>query len=293
MTTLLAGDLTLDLAPEVGGSVAAFRKGKIDLMRPLTSEARARRDPLGVAMFPMVPHANIIAGNRFSFEGETFVYEQNLARQRFNVHGTGWQSPWLVESAGASEAVLRLDRPHDPCPYAAQQRFVLTPAGLSVTTRVTNSGGRRAPFGFGQHPWFPRDPDVTLAFEAGHFWMEGPDHIATERLRTPPELDFVHPRGLPSSWRNNCYGSWVGRAEIRFPSRGLGLTIEADPVFKHLMFYADPTQTFFCLEPQTNAVCAFNKIDRDRDEDLGLIILEPGASAEGTMTFTPFDIEGS
>lgn len=290
MLKLVAGDLSAELEPEVGGSLASFRKGTIDLMRPLSAEARARRDPIGVAMFPMVPYPNIIVGNQFAFEGEVLAFEQNLPTQRLHVHGTGWQSPWTVDSSSASEAVLRLARPDAPAPYEASQRFAVTPEGLRVTTTVTNTGARRTPMGFGQHPWFPRDRDVTLEFEAGHFWMEGLDHVATERLSTPPELDFSDPRPLPGTWRNNCYGTWSGRADIRFPSRGVGLRIEADPIFKHLMFYADPAQPFFCLEPQTNAVGAFNKAGQDAREDLGLIILEPGASAEGTIYFKPYDI---
>jgi len=56
------------------------------------------------------------------------------------------------------------------------------------------------------------------------------------------------------------------------------------------MLYADPTQPYFCLEPQTNAVCAFNKLGRYSEADLGVIVLEPGAAAEGSMTFTPFPL---
>ena len=63
-------------------------------------------------------------------------------------------------------------------------------------------------------------------------------------------------------------------------------------IFKHLMLYADPARRDFCLEPQTNAVCAFNMIDEDLgDTDLGVIVLAPGDSAGGTMTFTPIEGE--
>ena len=44
-----------------------------------------------------------------------------------------------------------------------------------------------------------------------------------------------------------------------FLSRGLRLTMSAEPVFKHLMIYADPQQPYFCVEPQTNASGAFNR----------------------------------
>ena len=79
LVTLMAGDLVVELAPEIGGSVASFRTcqfGKIvDLMRPMSEKARVNRNPGGAAMFPMVPFANRIAGNRFSFEGHTYQFE--------------------------------------------------------------------------------------------------------------------------------------------------------------------------------------------------------------------------
>ena len=55
-------DLVLDLAPETGGSVASFRRagpsGLVNLMRPMSEEARVSRNPGGASMFPMVPFAN-------------------------------------------------------------------------------------------------------------------------------------------------------------------------------------------------------------------------------------------
>ena len=75
---------------------------------------------------------------------------------------------------------------------------------------------------------------------------------------------------------------------MRFPARGVGLTIAADPVFGHLMFYAEPKLPVFCLEPQTNASCAFDRAGGFDDPDEGVIVLEPGASAGGSLRFTPF-----
>ena len=71
------------------------------------------------------------------------------------------------------------------------------------------------------------------------------------------------------------------------PTHRLAL-IEADPVFGHLMLYADPERPFFCLEPQSNTPCAFNRIEAGRDEGMGTIVLEPGQSVEGMIRFYPF-----
>ena len=287
---LLAGLLRVGLTPEIGGSVAYFRTGDVDLMRPLSAESKARGDVLGVAMFPMIPYANRIVNNEFTFGGREWKVQADNPPERFNLHGTAWKSAWTVERCSVAEAMLTLDyiSKDEPYSYHASQYFGLSCDHPTVTTTIVNRGDWAMPFGFGQHPWFERDPDVTVAFRASQFWLEGPDYVATEPLKTPPELDFSAARKLPGTWRNNNYGGWDGSAEIRFPSRGVGLHIYADPIFGHLMLYADPSQPFFCLEPQTNAACGLNRIGGQRDPELGLIVLQPGNSTTGSLSFTPF-----
>ncbi len=292
MGEIARGDLSLGLAPEIGGSVAWFRKGGKDLMRPLGGDDRARRSVVGAAMFPMAPYANRIADNAFTFEGRTYCFPQNNPPEKFNVHGTAWHLPWSERRLAEDKAVLELVHiaPDEPYSYAAHQRFTLSPEALTVETGIENRGERRMPFGFGQHPWFLRDPDVEVRFDAAVFWIEGWDNVASERIATPPELSFATRRRLPKARRNNCYGLWDGTAEIVWPSRQIGLRITADPIFKHLMFYADPARPTFCLEPQTNSVCAFNMPEEQADYDLGTIVLAPGEKARGAMQFTPLEV---
>jgi aldose 1-epimerase len=286
MIELAAGDLTLTLAPKIGGSIAAFRKGGIDIMRPLSPERAAKGDVLGVASFPMLPYANRIDGNAFTFDGVEYRFEPNNGTERFNVHGTGWQSEWQVEEVSETTALLTLERrvAGEPFQYRATQLFELTPEGLTLTTSLENLGPVRMPFGFGHHPWFERDADVELRFNAGHFWLEAPEGVAGSRIRLAPELDFSNGAPLPSHWRNNCYSGWDGVAELRFPTRGVTLTITADPIFENLMLYADPKQSFFCLEPQTNVPCAVNKLAAG-EPDLGVVVLGPGEGVEGVVRF--------
>ena len=290
--SLGAGELGLDLVPAIGGSVASFRLGDIELMRPLSAADRVAGNVLGVAMFPMTPYANRIAGNRFDFRGKSYTVAANNPPERFNVHGTGWHRPWRVTEQSATEARLELEVIEAGAAYAyrASQHFVLTPEALSVTLTIANAGAEVMPFGFGLHPWFERDADVTLQFSARRFYLEEPEGVSGNPVTLPPELDFASARPLPRGWRNNDHGGWDGVATLRFPGRGVGLTLRADPVFKHLMLYADPTRPYFCVEPQSNAAGAFNRPGGLDDPEQGVIVLEPGASAEGTVRFEPFRI---
>lgn len=292
---LKAGELAVELAPRIGGSVASFQRrgsqGIVHLMRPMTEAAWVSADPAGAAMFPMVPYANRMAGDRFDFEGQSYQFKKQSGESS-SIHGSGWRSAWTVHYSNAQSAELTLEHlPSDePYSYSAFQRFCLSDDRLMVTIGVTNRGANPLPFGFGQHPFWDREPEVTIRFRATQFWIEGPDSMPTDRIVTSPELDFSQGGRLPDRWRNNCYGGWDGHAEISFPRRGTGLRIEAGPLFRHLMLYSDPQKTFFCLEPQTHVAGAFNRVERNKDDDLGVFVLDPGESTEEAVSFIPFSI---
>jgi aldose 1-epimerase len=290
---LCAGDLSVELIPELGGSVASFRKrsGKrlIDLMRPLSESAQRNWDPTGAALFPMLPYTNRIGNNRFDFEGRTYLFEPNCPGQRFNLHGTGWLARWTVACASPASAELTLDHvaPTEPYSYSAFERFVLTEQWLAITLGITNRGQHAMPFGFGLHPSWNREPGMTLRFRSMYFWVESPQHIATHRISTPIELDFSAARPLPDTWRNNCYSEWDGAAEISFPCAGLAVRIEAERIFRHLMLYCDPDKSDFCLEPQTHAAGALNRIGIEGTQGSDLFVLQPGECVKGAVSFVP------
>ena len=72
LISLHAGHLVLELAPEVGGAIAAFyqlRDGvRFDWLRPASAKALQKREPEGMASFPLVPFCNRIRNGRAVFE---------------------------------------------------------------------------------------------------------------------------------------------------------------------------------------------------------------------------------
>jgi aldose 1-epimerase len=278
LVDLAAGPLAVSLAPGIGGSIAALRLDGVDLLRPLSETHRRTGNVLGVASFPMIPFANRIGGNAFTFEGRTVRFAANNPPEIFHVHGTAWHRPWTVVSSDGSSATLAL----------AEQQFRLADGDLSLATTVTNTGAERMPFGFGHHPWFPREDGVTIAFGATHFHLNEPEFMIGKRIALPPELSFGAPRPPPDFWLCSDYGGWDGSATVRFARRGLGLTLRGDAVYRHLMVYADPALDVFCLEPQTNASCAFNRPGGFDDPLDNVIVLAPGESMSGTLSFSPF-----
>lgn len=292
MTRLAAGALSLELRPELGGAVGAFRlaraDGPFDLMRPLSVPAGRASDALYAGMFPMLPFANCIRDNRFGFAGRDYAVKPNMAGARLNYHGSGWQSPWSVARADerSAELLLTAGRVDDVYAFEGRQVFTLDADGLTVETEVTNRGERTMPFSFGQHPWFPTRGRVLTRFTATRFWHEDEAGHADRLLPILLDADFTALRAPPSEYRNVCYAGWERRAEIVWPDAGVLLDLSADPVFGHLMFHVPPGgQPVFCLEPQSNAPCGFDGLEQGRIA-AGVHILAPGASVAGTLRFS-------
>src|SRR4028118_2023587 len=67
--TLSKGDLTLAVAPSIGGAIAGFWRNGLALMRETPEQAL--RDGLVrlTSSYPLIPYSNRIAQGRFSFHG--------------------------------------------------------------------------------------------------------------------------------------------------------------------------------------------------------------------------------
>jgi aldose 1-epimerase len=292
LIALAAGPLAVELAPEIGGCVASFKllceKRWIDLMRPMEAASLRQRDATCAAMFPLVPYANRIASNRFEFAGRTHFFQPNFPRQPLNLHGSGWHSSWEPIQVTDTSARLVLDHHEasDPYSYVAEQHFKLAPNELAVRTTVRNTGSQSMPFGIGQHPFWPKGPETQLRFKATHFGVEGPEHLPIDCIDVPAPFDFSTGRELPHRWCNNDYGGWDGKAEIELLHLGVGIRIEADSIFGHVMLYNDPDASFFCLEPQTHVAGALNRLNDTAPEELGVTVLDPGGSLKGSVSYT-------
>ncbi len=284
---LTAGRLVLELTPELGGSVAAFQHDGVDLMRPLRVPRGAAPHALHSGMFPMLPFANSLRDNRFSIDGRTYEVAPNMSGARLNYHGGGWQRPWRLGDTTANRCTLLLDMTEDATGYAysAEQEFTLSPDRLNVRVAVTNRGAQRMPFGLGLHPWFPRHGDARAAFSANEVLLEDEAFQAVSLAPIPAAQNFRDGLEPPRAYQNRCYATWNGRARIDWKTLGLGLTIEADPVFQHLMFHvpAHDVETF-CLEPQSNRTSAFDGVGTPSAAP-GVHILAPDETLAGRVNF--------
>lgn len=293
-----AGDLHADIAPQVGGALAAFFSAAEGApaqhwLRPASAQALAARQPLGMASFPLVPWCNRIRDGRFEWNGRQVALAPNYEDSPHTLHGIGWQRPWQVVGRGPQvlELALEVDgRGEWPFPFEARQRYQLDAAGLSITVAVRNTGGETMPAGIGHHPYLPnlrQGEGTQVQAEVRAMWLG-------DAQAMPLALDPAHPavRALRAGLRLNAFDldnnfSGFGRSAVaRWPD-GSGLQMDAEPPFDFFVLYCPQDKPFFCMEPVSNCTDWPNLRGRYGRDDLGGTALAPGETLHGTLRLRP------
>lgn len=269
---LTAGALTLDLRPEVGGSIAAFRAGDEPLMRTAPDDYA---DVLESACFPLVPYSNRVRDGRFVFRGREVRLSPNLPPQKHPLHGMSWRAPWRVEAATSARAELVHDHAPGEWPWAyrAVQRFALDPDGLSCELECENTSDEAMPCGLGLHPYFPADAQTVLDLRTTGVWTIDAE-IMPVRLEPSTGRYDLRDRRIEGADLDNGYEGWDGAAALRWPDRGLALRTTA-PDVSRFQVYAPKEGGVICAEPVTHANGALNRPEADWAAH-GLKVLEPG-----------------
>lgn len=285
--SLQTDQIALELVPAVGGSVARmdFIGGgaRVPVMRPMPAESTA---PGEAALFPLVPWSNRIDGGGFASGGRFWPIAPNSAGDPRPIHGYGWLEPWDVVERSGTDAALACAHDDGVFIYSSRLEFRLDAKTCTIAIAVRNTGPRAMPFGLGLHPWFPRTAATRLHAPASGVWHESPGHLPTVHGPVPPDWDFSAPRPLASTWANNGFTGWCGRATIYQPDAGLALAMTADPVFGQYILYTPTDAAVFCLEPVSHMVDAHN---RAPDQ---LAQLAPGESLSGAVRFDVLDLRG-
>lgn len=284
--SLRAGPLAVDLAPSAGGSIARFTvdgaRGPVDLLRPADAATLAAGQGSGASCYPLVPFSNRIANGRLAVDGREIILGPNWPGQRHPMHGDGWARPWNVARQNARSAELVYE--HDgqdgwPLRYRARQSFRFEAEGLVVGMAIENLDDRAAPAGLGLHPFFTRDSDTELACRVEGVWRADAEVLPIDRIAVPPEWRFAVSRRVGDVVLDNCFDGWDGRATIRWPRRGLALTLEATQTFRHLVIYVPRGRPHFCVEPVSHANGAVARA-----------LLPAGETLAGEIVFHPFKL---
>jgi aldose 1-epimerase len=281
---LQAGRLAVDLAPDAGGSIARFSVDGVDVLRPMTVADRNSGRGDNASAFPLVPYSNRIANGRLDFEGETFHLARNWPGIDHPMHGDGWCHPWDAVRADrrSAEIAYAHERAGDhggwPFRYRARQTYRLEPDRLTVGLAIDNLEDRAVPAGLGLHPFFVREDDTELSFDAKAVWQSDTEVLPTARIEVPEQWDFSRPRRVDGVVLDNCFDAWSGSAAVIWPRHRLRVDLAATGLFRHLVVYAPPGQPYFCAEPVSHA-----------NGQVGMLPLAPRATRRGEIVFRVSD----
>lgn len=270
--TLRHGNSEAEIAPEAGGSLAAWRCHGDDIMRRATRDAIDRRDPLGFAMFPLVPWSNRIAHGRFRFGGHDVQLPLNFGDHPHAIHGHGWQRPWDIIESSTAELLLAYDHVPDSWPWAyrAELRFVLGGDSLAIDLSVENHADEPMPAGLGLHPYYDRTPALQLHARLDGWWDTDAYIMPTAYRPVPPKTDWSDWLHAPTT-TDNVFSGWDGAADLVWPERNLAVTIAANEPAQWMVVYSPTNEAIACIEPVTHPTDAINQPGLP-----GLRILQPG-----------------
>lgn len=284
LVTLTAGPASLVLAPDIGGSIVAWRHHARDLLRPTSAEMLASGSARRLGCYPLVPFSNRVANAQFIFDEAPITLKPSDGFAPLAIHGDGWLESWQLVTQTADSAVLSLDHAAGagsgwPWDYRATQSFALTPDALAVTMAISNRSDRKMPAGLGLHPYFPLTHDAEISATCQYIWLADTQKLPTARAAAIGPYDLSRPRHLADLGLDHCFGGWHGTVLLTWPSTGQSIRITADPLFDHLVVASPLSAEHFAVEPVTHANAALNRTGE-------MAVLEPGETLTGTIRFS-------
>jgi aldose 1-epimerase len=274
--SLSSGVLKVTVSPSIGGSICGFDwiegGGRVAVLRKSNSEVE---NVLAAASFPLVPYVNRIRGGHFMFRGRHITLAPNMTGDVSPLHGQGWLSPWQVEQAGASEAILSFHHQAGEWPweYRAEQHFSLDARGLSLRLSCRNLSDEPMPCGLGQHPYFNCGPESRIDTEVTDVWTIDEDVLPVEKVAAAGRFDLAD-RPVCGQDLDHGFGGWSGKARMTDPDWPFDLELSS-PDGRFFQLYSPATGGIFVAEPVTHANAALNAPEQQWAE-LGMRVLGPG-----------------
>lgn len=291
---LQSGGACARLVPAAGGRISALRlvgpnDTSVGVLYPYPEDFfDALRWAKG-GIYPLMPYSNRIANATVHVNGEAIGLRPHPDAAPHTLHGNAHVLPWQLSHLDANSAVMTLDSPASaawPWHYTGRLRVELSPGQLSVQMDLCNVDTKVMPAGMGLHPYFRHRPDARLAYRATQLWPTTRDFLA--QIARPPHEDetYMPARTLPIGGLTDYVGGWDGVAIIELPAEGPNpgprLSIQADPVFGHLVVHRPDTMAYLCLEPVSHVADGFNLAARGV-RDTGTRLLAPCECIRGTI----------
>lgn len=234
----------------------------------------------------LVPWPNRLRGGAYTFDGSRYQLALTEPTQRNAIHGLGRWARWTCVRQEPAVCAMALDiPPQTGWPFEVRVEVTYTISatdGLTVSTTGRNVGARRAPFGFGFHPYLSLGgrslPEVTLRIPAAQ-------RLVVDDVQIPighqdvagSAYDFRAGKRLRDLRLDDAFTSITadaGHGSVQMTVGGRGATVWFDPVFQYVQVFTPDLVAGglpgIAVEPMTCPADAFNT-------GAGLIVLEPGS----------------
>lgn len=289
---LRCASLVAEVCPGFGGRVLSFFDAgppRRHWLHPIGRAAALRGVHLRGGCFPLVPFSNRIRDGVLVWNGRRRQLAADPLGAPHAMHGFGWRRAWRVEELRPDRVSMRLrHEPDATWPFACEvhQRVRLTEDRLELALRLTNLDDEPMPAGLGWHPYFPLRSGAELRFEAAGCWPGVRDHMPEHRVALAPRLRGGLTLGRADPELVHAFDGWRGSASIHWRGTGLALQMDFTRVLRHGIVFRPAGAAFFCLEPASHVIDAFNLFARGV-RGTGTRALPPGASLSATIALLP------
>ena len=166
--------------------------------------------------------------------------------------------------------------------FTRSSGYHLTPATVAVTIAVTNRHDAAAPAGIGLHPYFAKEHDPSLQFNADGAWENGANSLPSHHMEVPPAWQHSEPRKIATSQLDNCFTGWDRSATIL--AGPASLHIEAGEPFRQAHVFTPSWADFFCVEPVSHVPDAINRPGLPAEQAMHVLL--PGETLSGSIYLT-------
>jgi aldose 1-epimerase len=290
--TIAAGDHEATVV-EVGAGLRRYAHRGVDITFGYREDELPPRGCGAV----LVPWPNRLRGGRYSFDDVAYQLPLSEPTTGNAIHGLGRWARWLPVRQGRSAVTLALDIvPQTGWPFEVriEVSYALdAELGLLVSATARNTGGRRAPFGAGFHPYL-----ATRGYGLAEVSVKLParERIVADEAQVPlgtapvagTPYDLRRGRRLGPLRMDDGFGALAtkdGRGTVQMRTRSGGAQLWFDETFRFLQVFTldvlGGRGPGLALEPMTCPADAFNTGN-------GLIVLAPGAAWTGSWGIQPF-----
>lgn len=296
---LRAGDYEAVIA-SVGASLRSLTFNGRDLVVPFDAD-EVRPSYRGATL---APWPNRVVDGRYTFAGTERQVALTEPARHHALHGlAGWLDYQAIDKGPSHVALAATIEPQTGYPWrvVVETTFTLGADGVTQSVKATNESPDVAPWGTGPHPYLVAGAghvdDWTLALPADEVLAVTPDRLIPTGLRAvdaddAERFDFRDPRRINTVEIDHAYTALTrddaGFATVRVTdAAGSGVEMVWGTACPWVQIHTSDKgvgkpghRTGLAVEPMTCAPDAFNAASYDYD--VGLIVLEPGASAEAS-----------